>query len=103
MSEELRDKVRAKLVEALSPWVMDPDKVYVNGINNPEEQLVIESDSVTYLTYNYVREGVDVVISEEPVWGFFSAAWSFAPEHRVQGPDAKSFEAILNEIIKALR
>lgn len=99
--EALRNNVRPLLRTALEAWNLNPDAVYINGVNNLTERLVISSTSLT-------EEAVQRILDkDEPSYSFvaaglFSAAYSFAGEHRVEGPDADTLSEIVAELIRTL-
>jgi hypothetical protein len=84
---ELAERVRPALKAALAQHGLnpdlDPDRVYVNGVNTLEERLVIYSQSLT-------NETVQMLLEQHPPspWtsdhiGLFFVAYSFEDEHRV--------------------
>ncbi|WP_263262686.1 hypothetical protein [Pseudomonas sp. RIT-PI-S] len=87
--EQLAERVYAELLAAmaehgLSPD-LNPDQVYLNGVNNLEERLVIYSESLTYATTRRILEQdpPSPVDSDTDTLGVFFVAYSFADEHRV--------------------
>jgi hypothetical protein len=96
-----RDKVRSLLNEALAPWNLDANTVYINGVNNLTERMVISSASLT-------EEAVQRILEkDEPTYSFraaglFSVAYSFADEHGVEGPDAEMLSDIVAELVRTL-
>ncbi|MDY7568183.1 hypothetical protein QN400_00410 [Pseudomonas sp. RTC3] len=100
-TEIIREKARNLLNAALENWNLNPDAVYFNGVNNMTERLVIASISLT-------EEAVDKTLEKDlPTYsyvngGLFSVAYSFADEHRVEGPDAETLSRIITEIVHTL-
>jgi hypothetical protein len=97
--EALRVKVRPLLAAAL--YNLNPDKVYLNGVNNRTERLVIDSTSLTEETVRRILE------KDEPSYSFanaglFSVPHSFSDEHRVEGPDADTLSNIVAELVRTL-
>ncbi|MDB5983550.1 MAG: hypothetical protein JWQ69_4565 [Pseudomonas sp.] len=99
--EALRAKVRPLLRTALQAWNLDPDTVYLNGVNDPSDRLVISANSLTDEAVQRILE------KDEPSYAFataglFSVAYSFADEHRVKGPDVHSLSRIVTELVRTL-
>ncbi|WP_297832069.1 hypothetical protein [Pseudomonas sp.] len=97
--ENLANTVRPLLSAALSG--MNPDEVFINGVNNLTERLVIDSTSLTNATVQCILD------KEEPTYSFvnaglFSVAYSFADEHRVSGPDAEALSEIITNLVRTL-
>jgi hypothetical protein len=100
-TEIIREKARNLLNAALENWNLNPDAVYLNGVNNMTERLVIGSVSLT-------EEAVEKTLEKNlPSYsyanaGLFSVAYSFADEHRVEGPDAETLNRIITHVIHTL-
>lgn len=100
-TEIIREKARSSLNAALESWNLNADAVYINGVNNLTERLVISSRSLT-------EEAVQRILEkDEPSYSFratglFSAAYSFADEHRVNGPDAETLSGIVTKLVRTL-
>jgi hypothetical protein len=100
-TEIIREKARNLLNAALENWNLNPDAVYLNGVNNMTERLVIGSVSLT-------EEAVEKTLEKNlPSYsyanaGLFSMAYSFADEHRVEGPDAETLNRIITQVIHTL-
>lgn len=96
--EALRVRVRPLLTEATN---LNPDNVYLNGVNNMTERLVIGSSSLTEEAVRRILEK-DVPSYSYANAGLFSVAYSFADEHRVEGPDAETLSRIITDVIHTL-
>jgi hypothetical protein len=99
--EAMRVTVRPLLRTALEAWNLDPDTVYINGVNDLTERLVIVSNSLTEGAVQHILE------KDEPSYSFrtaglFSVAYSFADEHRVDGPDAETLSGIIANLVRTL-
>jgi hypothetical protein len=100
-TEIIREKARNLLNAALENWNLNPDAVYLNGVNNMTERLVLSSLSLT-------EEAVQRTLEKDlPAYSYinealFSVAYSFADEHRVEGPDAETLKRIITDIIHTL-
>lgn len=96
--EELAVTVRPLLNDALG---LNPDAVFLNGVNDQTERLVTFSASLT-------DEAVQRILDkDEPTYSFvnaglFSAPYSFADEHRVEGPDAEALTEIVANLVRTL-
>jgi hypothetical protein len=95
------DKIRAALTSELAEWSIDPDKVYVNGVNNEKEKLVIYCRPLTTLAWEHVYENDPMSESSEN-WDLFSVAYSYADEHRVNGPTMVQIAKAVNALVEEL-
>lgn len=62
----VQEKIRAFLVSELAEWSINPDEVYINGVNDPEERIVIGSTSLTAEAANRVFEKTSLPIPPAP-------------------------------------
>ncbi|MEA9978052.1 MULTISPECIES: hypothetical protein [unclassified Pseudomonas] len=95
----IANTVRPLLSDALSG--LNPDEVFINGVNNLTERLVISSTSITNAAVQCILD------KEEPAYSFvnaglFSVAYSFADEHRMEGPDASALSEIISNLVRTL-
>ncbi|EPM43998.1 hypothetical protein [Pseudomonas syringae] len=98
---EIKEKIRAFLVSELSEWSIDPDKVYINGVNNPQDRLVIFSASLAEDAWNHVYEN-DAPTYHAQVAGLFSVAYSYADEHRLAAPDLEKVGELIGQLVSDL-
>ncbi|KQB53102.1 hypothetical protein AQS70_02665 [Pseudomonas endophytica] len=86
LREILRERIRAQLKTDLSPLGLDPDSVYINGVNNLEERMVIDSSSLTEDALDrrlHNSEYPNGVTYSSATAGIFSKAYTFEDEHRI--------------------
>ncbi|KPX22288.1 hypothetical protein ALQ08_101201 [Pseudomonas syringae pv. delphinii] len=98
---EIKEKIRAFLVSELSEWSIDPDKVYINGVNNPQDRLVIFSASLAEDAWNHVYEN-DAPAYSAQVAGLFTVAYSYADEHRLAAPDLAKVGELIGQLVSDL-
>ena len=100
----LRDKIRKLLKNDLASLGLDPDSVYLNGVNNLEERLVIDSRSLTEealdkrLHRNEYPNGVSYI--EISTAGFFSKPYSFDEAHRVNDLSPSNLSAMVTHCLR---
>ncbi|KUG42817.1 hypothetical protein AL053_15050 [Pseudomonas savastanoi pv. fraxini] len=97
----IEEKIRAFLVSELAEWSINPDNVYINGVNNPEERLVISSSSLTAEATNRVFEKDAPSYSPRKA-GLFSVAYSYADEHRLAAPDLAKVGEVIGQLVNDL-
>jgi hypothetical protein len=95
------DKIRAVLTSELAEWSIDPDKVYLNGVNNNQEKLVIDSRSLTTVAWECVYENVTLSDSSETS-GLFTVPYSYADEHRIHAPARAQLAKVVNALVEQL-
>ncbi|MCD5982577.1 MULTISPECIES: hypothetical protein [Pseudomonas] len=100
-AEEIKEMIRAFLVNELAEWSVDPEKLYINAINNQEERLVIFSKSISQEAWDCVYEN-DAGFVLSPSVGLFSEAYSFADEHRVAEPDLETVYRLIEQLVADL-
>lgn len=100
----LRDRIRTELKTALATLGLDPDSVYVNGVNNLEERLVTHSLSLTEealdkrLHRDEYPSGVDY--SGLTHIALFNKAYTFEDEHRITSLTLENLSACVNACLK---
>ncbi|KAA8695742.1 Uncharacterized protein ALO80_00312 [Pseudomonas caricapapayae] len=97
----VEEKIRAFLISELSEWSINPDDVYINGVNNPEERLVISSASLTAEAVNRVFEK-DAPAYSSHAAGLFTVAYSYADEHRLAAPDLAKVGEVIGQLVNDL-
>jgi hypothetical protein len=87
--DELAARVREALLAMLPDYGvspdLSPDDLYLNGVNNLEERLVIYSESLTYATTRQILEQDPPSPYAGNTLGVFFVPHSFEDEHRVPG------------------
>ncbi|WP_457792423.1 hypothetical protein [Pseudomonas syringae] len=96
-----KEKIRAFLVSELAEWSIDPDNVYINGVNDPEERMVIDSNSLTAEAINRVFEKNAPSYSTRTA-GLFTVAYSYADEHRLAAPDLAKVGEVIGQLVNDL-
>ncbi|EGH98113.1 MULTISPECIES: hypothetical protein [Pseudomonas syringae group] len=96
-----KEKIRAFLVSELAEWSIDPDNVYINGVNDPEERMVIGSNSLTAEAINRVFEK-DAPSYSTRTAGLFTVAYSYADEHRLAAPDLAKVGEVIGQLVNDL-
>lgn len=85
--DELSTRVHAELLAILPDYgispELDPDDLYLNGVNNLEERLVIYSENLTYATTRQILEQDPPSHYGGDTLGVFFVPYSFEDEHRV--------------------
>ncbi|MFP3517423.1 hypothetical protein SB766_14625 [Pseudomonas sp. SIMBA_077] len=100
----LRDRIRTELKTALVTLDLDPDSVYVNGVNNVDERLVTHSLSLTEealdkrLHRDEYPNGVDY--SGLTHIALFTKAYTFEDEHRITALTLENLSACVNACLK---
>ena len=97
-SVAIREKIRVFLASELA---VDPDKVYINGVNNNEEKLVIYSESLSLLAWNRVYEN-DPLGAAGDTSGVFGVPYSYADEHRLSAPTWAQIAQAVNTLVEQL-
>lgn len=97
-TEQLKEQIRSFLISELSTWSIDPDRVFLNSINNPEERLVIASASLSEEAWHRVYEKNAPFYSAETA-GLFTVPYSFADEHRLPSPSLVRIGMVIGELI----
>lgn len=101
-AEEIKQQIHAFLSARLSEWSVDPDTVYITGVNNLEERVVIFSQTISQEAWDRVYENDAPVYIDSPTSGLFSVQYSFADEHRVAGPDAIQLGELMGQVVRDL-
>ena len=78
------DRVRAILHARLSGRGIDVDKVYITGVNTPQEKLVIYSESLVWACFLMLQEGRVPKFGGEHM-GVFSERHTFDDKYRFKG------------------
>ena len=101
--EELKQILRQDLINELGPWQLDPDKTYINGVNNLDERLVTYSASVLEEAFQRVRENdaPSDPFNPVPQIGLFSVPYSFADEHRINPPDMSKILHVMGTLVRS--
>ncbi|MEQ4336879.1 hypothetical protein ABNM62_00045 [Pseudomonas syringae] len=97
----VQEKIRAFLVSELAEWSINPDEVYINGVNDPEERIVIGSTSLTAEAANRVFEK-DAPAYSTRTAGLFTVAYSYADEHRLAAPDLAKVGEVIGQLVRDL-
>lgn len=97
----IKDEIRTVLTSELAEWSIDPESVYINGVTNNVEKLVIYSKSLTGVAWNCVYENVTLSSSSETS-ALFSVAYSYADEHRVNAPTMAKVAEVVNALVEKL-
>ncbi|MCJ2372749.1 hypothetical protein [Pseudomonas sp. RGM 3321] len=97
----VEEKIRAFLVSELAEWSINPDNVYINGVNDPEERVVISSNSLTAEATNRVFEK-DAPSYAPRTAGLFTVAYSYADEHRLAAPDLAKVGEVIGQLVNDL-
>lgn len=98
---EIKEKIQAFLVSELSEWSIDPDQVYINAVNDPEEGIVIFSASLAEDAWNRVYEN-DAPSYSPRTAGLFTVAYSYADEHRLAAPDLAKISEVIGQLVRDL-
>ncbi|MGV8919815.1 MAG: hypothetical protein ACOH2R_18760 [Pseudomonas sp.] len=96
---DLRDTVRPALINELATWNIDPDAVYINGI--APDGVVIYCQSLTNEAVHHILHQNEPDYSSTEHMGLFSVAYSFADEHRVDGPDFVKIGHVMRTLVRA--
>lgn len=78
------ERVRAILHARISGRGIDVDKVYISGVNNLEEKLVIYSESLVMACFLMLQEGRTPQFGGEHM-GIFSERYTFDDNYRFKG------------------
>ncbi|WP_237884777.1 hypothetical protein [Pseudomonas sp. PGPR40] len=78
------DRVRAILHAKVSGRGIDVDKVYINGAQPPDNQLVTYSQTLVWALFLRLQDG-EVPYFEGEHLGLFSEAYTFDPQYRFKG------------------
>ncbi|KTB58636.1 hypothetical protein ACTACG_00810 [Pseudomonas syringae] len=97
----VEEKIRAFLISELAEWSIDPDNVYINGVNDPEERVVIGSVSLTAEASTRVFEK-DAPSYSTRTAGLFTVAYSYADEHRLAAPDLAKIGEVIGQLVRDL-
>ncbi|RMO91981.1 hypothetical protein ALQ33_02711 [Pseudomonas syringae pv. philadelphi] len=97
----LEEKIRAFLVSELAEWSIDPDNVYINGVNDPAEGVVISSASLTAEASTRIFEK-DAPSYSTRTAGLFTVAYSYADEHRLAEPDLAKVGEVIGQLVRDL-
>lgn len=97
--EKLREKVRVYLVDALKG--VDPDKTYLNRVNNVIEYVVVHSQSLTDETLQLIEENSDPTY-DLGIFGIFTQPYTFDSRLRVQELKVLDYERIVGQLVRSL-
>jgi hypothetical protein len=100
-SAAIKHEIRAVLTNELAEWSIDPDKVYINGVTDPVEKLVIYCRSLSDAAWECVYENIAFNFSTETS-GLFNVAYSYADEHRVSTPAMAKVAQVINALVQKL-
>lgn len=100
--EELALRVREELAETFAQHgldpALDPDHLYINGVNNLEERLVISSQSLTSETTLRILDQDPPSDWSDETAGIFRVPYSFEDEHRVPDMTVLAASRLIEEV-----
>ncbi|SHN28398.1 hypothetical protein SAMN05216593_12289 [Pseudomonas asturiensis] len=101
-ADEIKEQIRAFLVSELFEYSIDPDAVYINGVNNMDARVVTFSKSISQEAWDRVYENDAPDYRASPHIGLFSVQYSFADEHRVAEPDLEMVYRLIGQLVADL-
>ena len=87
------DRVRAILHAKVSGRGIDVDKVYINGVNTPEDLLVTYSQTLVWAFFLKLQDGEVPYFDGEDL-GLFSQAYTFDSMYRFKGLEFDEVNAL---------
>lgn len=105
-TDELAARVRAELETVMAERGLNglpaPDRIYLNGVNNLEERLVIYSRTLTEETTRRIQEQDPPSPWVSDTFGVFFVAYSFEHEHRIPEASGLLMGEIVGEVYQRL-
>ncbi|WP_225775248.1 hypothetical protein [Pseudomonas sp. Marseille-Q5115] len=105
-TDELAARVRTELETVLAEQGLNnlpaPDRIYLNGVNNLEERLVIYSQTLTEETTRRIQEQDPPSAWVSDTFGVFFVAYSFEDEHRIPDVSGLLMGEIVGEVYQRL-